>query len=244
MRMHLFAAVSIFAWALGGATSAEAAKASIGKISYVQGSAFRGESDDGPFSPLRENSDIFEGDFLKTDAEARLEARLADRSIIRLGQNAKLKVEQARIPKSAEQPKSFSAKLMLGRLWAKVTALVGTESRFEVSTQNAVAGVRGTTFAVDRGSDQSTTVKVYSGKVLISNKPVYMKTEAPGKKTGRVQVAGPQEVSKKQWEEMIAAALQQVRIAAAGDMSPMESFAEKEDAKDEWVAWNKERDGK
>ncbi|MEZ4271329.1 MAG: FecR domain-containing protein [Myxococcota bacterium] len=42
--------------------------------------------------------------------------------------------------------KVVKARLFVGRLWAKVTSLFSSDSRFEIQTDNAVAGVRGTAF--------------------------------------------------------------------------------------------------
>ena len=88
-------------------------------------------------------------------------------------------------------------------------------------------------------------MRVFSGKVLVSNKPVYMKEgtkKFDGTQKTRTQVAGPQEVSKKQWEESVAGALQQIRVADGGGFGQTETFAQDDAAKDEWVAWNQQRD--
>ena len=62
----------------------------------------------------------------------------------------------------------------------------------------------------------ATTVKVYDGKVLVSNRPIYA-IEGHTKETRR-QVPGPQEVSREQWETLVAGAMQMVRVAADGAM--------------------------
>jgi hypothetical protein len=223
------------------------AKQPAGKVTFAQGNVFRAEKEEGPYRRVSENSDVFEGDFIKTEAESRAEARLNDRSVIRVGSESRVKIQKATFKK--DEQKEVSVKLVVGRFWAKVTKLFG-ESKFEVETPNAVAGVRGTAFSVDSAADKSTTVRVFNGKVLISNRPIYM-TQEPKKNDGtppakkeRKEVSGPQEINKKQWEELVAQALQAVKVASNGQMS-QESFAVKDvAAKDEWVAWNRERDGK
>ncbi len=222
-------------------------KAAVGKISFVTGTVFRSTTEDGPFKRVMEEHDVFEGDVLKTEPESRVEAKLEDKSVLRLGPDSRLRIETAKFQKKAET-KQVSVKLIVGRAWASVSKLFGSSS-FDVHTSNAVAGVRGTAFGVDSGKDKSTTVRVFSGKVLISNKPVYM-TEEPKKPKGdvpfdkreRKEVKGPQEISKKQWEETVAGALQQVRVAANGDLGNAESFAAADAEKDEWIAWNRQRD--
>lgn len=224
-------------------------RAVAGRVSFLSGGAFRAEKEEGPYRRLTERAEVFEGDFLKTEVDSRIETRLLDESVIRVGPNSRLRVEQAKFKGSGkEQQKTFSARLIIGRAWAKVTKLFGN-STFDVQTPNAVAGVRGTAFGVDTAADKTTTVRVYSGKVLVSNKPVYMTEErkTPDPKTGkpsndRKQVPGPQEVSKKQWEEAVAGALQQVRVGANGQLGQPEQFAAAEAEKDTWIAWNRERD--
>jgi len=233
---------------VAAAVSADDHKAVAGKCSFVQGGVFRSDKEDGPFRRLNEENDIYEGDWLKTDRDARLEARLVDRSVLRLGPESRLRMEKAKFSKGDEAPKSVSMKLFAGRMWAKVTKLFG-DSSFDVTTPNAVAGVRGTAFGVDQGKDKSTTVRVYSGKVMVSNKPSYM-TEGTKKFDGtqklgdRKQVEGPQEITKKQFEEAVAAALQQIRVAANGQLDQPSAIAENESQKDEWIAWNRGRDAK
>jgi len=68
---------------------------------------------------------------------------------LRLGPDSKLRLKEATLSPKKKKVKKFSARLMVGRMWASVTKLFGKESRFEVETPNAVAGVRGTVFAVD-----------------------------------------------------------------------------------------------
>ena len=229
-----------------GRTSFSEGRPVAGKVSYTDGDVFRAEKEEGPFRKLKMEADLFEGDFLKTDDGARLEARLADRSILRLAPGSRMQLKQAHFSKGDEGEKKVTAQLLAGRLWAKVTSLFGN-SEFQVATPNAVAGVRGTVFAVDRGADKSTTVRVFSGKVLVSNKPTFFQegakkfdgTQKPGE---RKQVAGPQEVTKKQWEESIAGALQQIRVADGGALGSTTAIAQEDAAKDEWVAWNQQRD--
>ena len=81
-----------------------------------------------------------------------------------------------------------------GEVWSSVQKAMGGGGSFTVKSSHAVAGVRGTRF-LTASSKSETSVKVFSGKVLVSNKPIYQ-VEGATKGT-RVQVAGPQEVSKK-----------------------------------------------
>jgi len=213
------------------------AKGPSGSVTYLKGSAERAAQGGKQWSAVNESSPLFEGDRVRTGEASRLEIKLGDGSLLRLGASSEVALEQAKIRSGGK--KKVQARLFLGRLWAAVTKLVGSESRFEVTTANAVAGVRGTRFAAEHLATGATSVKVYSGKVLVSNKPIY--AVEGHTKANRVQVAGPQEVSKKQWEELVTQAMQVVSIAANGTMT-QEKFALADPAADDWEAWNSERD--
>ncbi|MEZ4271328.1 MAG: hypothetical protein R3C68_07815 [Myxococcota bacterium] len=81
-------------------------------------------------------------------------------------------------------------------------------------------------------------MKVYEGKVLVSNRPAYAIEGAT--KATRKQVAGPTEISKKQWMEAVAGAMQLITVAANGEMSQPTGFelanVEAEGGKDDWEA--------
>lgn len=220
------------------AVDAESAK-SVGTITYVDGTAYRAPGAAESWAALAKESRLQQGDKLKTAAGARLEAKLHDGSLLRLGENSQLNLDKVAVSRATPAKKKVKARLVIGRIWASVTKLFGDDSEFEVVTTNAVAGVRGTRFAAETGADGS-VVKVYSGKVLVSNKPVYqVEGHTKGK---RVQVQGPQEITKQQWTDLVTGAMQQVRIASNGDMSPAETFAAAAPGGDDWEKWNTERD--
>ena len=109
-----------------------------------------------------------------------------------------------------------------------------------METENAVAGVRGTTFRVDARTDKSVLVRVYAGAVAVAkNVPIY----ATGKNEPRREVPGPEEVSREQWEKLVGKQMQIV-IAADGTPGEPEQFAEDADKNDAWAKWNQERDEK
>jgi len=118
-----------------------------------------------------------------------------------------------------------------------VAKAVGGESRFEVQTENAVAGVRGTTFRVDAARDKSVVVRVYSGTVAVAGGGLPRPEHRPGEP--RHQVPGPQEVTREQWEKIVTT-MMEVRVSAAGQPEEPRAFALARD--DAWETWNRERD--
>jgi hypothetical protein len=211
-----------------------------GQVSFLTGTAERNHG--GQSEALAIGSPVVLGDEVTTAGNSRIEITLADRSAVRLDENSKLVIQQADFAGAAGH-KQFVAKLALGKLWSKVTSVLGGQGRFEVATDNAVAGVRGTTFRVDAHADRSVLVRVYAGAVAVASA-----TQLPGhtqgktSSAGRHEVAGPSQVTKQKYEKLLAA-MMQVKVASSGEIGEPEHFAQADDAKDSWVAWNQRRDG-
>lgn len=204
-------------------------------VTFLSGEATRVAGADKP-QKLADKSELREGDKVVTSKGARLELTLADQSVIRLDGGSELTLKVA----SADgEGKKFTAKLGLGKLWAKVNSVLGGQSHFDVETQNAVAGVRGTTFRVDAKHDNSALVRVYAGAVAVAG----IGTPRPAHHESRHEVAGPQEVSKQKYEKLLAA-MMQVKVAANGELGEPEKFSAADDDKDAWVAFNQQRDSK
>jgi len=211
---------------------------SVGKVTYLSGEGSRAGTD-GQAITLKSGDSLLQGDSIKTAKGSRLEATLSDGSVLRMGASSQLALQNVKVGKRRKK-RSVRAKLFVGRVWAAVTSFFGRSRSFEVVTENAVAGVRGTRFSASRDTSGTTTVKVYSGKVLVSNKPVY--AVKGHTKDNRRQVAGPQEVSKKKYMELLAGAMQMITVASGGEVSQPKAFEMASAADDDWEAWNAERD--
>lgn len=220
--------------------AAEAKVPVIGEITYLRGEGFRASAGSTNWLPLKVQMTLHEGDRLQTKKSARIEARLSDGSVVRLGQNTQLSLQKV-VTNNKGQRKTVKAKLFLGKIWASVKKAVGAETEFTVTTDHAVAGVRGTRFETV-ASKAGTSVKVYTGAVLVSNKPIYAIKGHTKEK--RVQVAGPQLVSKKKWKELVTGAMQIVEISASGAMQDPAAFTMADAAQGDWESWNSERDAK
>jgi len=243
-RRLLTSALIVFVAGLGvilaQQSSADAQRKEVGKVKYVRGDVTRAPKGSNKWAPVKKGFKLFEGDQIKTLKRSRFEAALVDGSVLRLGSKSTLKLEGV-LNQPRKKKRDIKAKLVAGKVWASVRKMAGTDTKFAVSTSHAVAGVRGTRFqaAVDK---EGTTVKVYSGSVLVSNEPIYkVKGHTKG---NRVQVAGPQEISKKQWNEMVAGAMQMIKVGSGGAMTKPQAFAKADAGENEWEAWNAERDTK
>jgi hypothetical protein len=219
-----------------GSATAEAKGA--GKVSFLQGKAEVQHENESTARALAVGAGVAEGDTLITRDNARMELALQDGSRLRLAANTKVTLTEAHFGPNKER--NVGVAMWVGRLWAKVAKAVGGEDTFEVGTRNAVAGVRGTSFAVAASEDLSAIVRVYTGSVGVRKGEGGQENFAKPAHSKR-QVPGPTRVDKKQWEEIIASAMKQIKITSIGDISPAEDFEDTgEDLK--WAMWNQQRD--
>jgi hypothetical protein len=238
---------------------AQAAKAPVaGKVTFYRGNVMRASSAEGPWKKLKRNRKFFRGDVIKTGDGSRVELKFVDRSIVRLGAETTLELHEAFFSGKGGN-KKVSAVVKAGRAWANVNKFVGGKNAFDLRSDNAVAGVRGTIFSLARSKDGGTKVSVFGGSVAVDNspwvqalrkrsnsKPAHRRTnKAPIAFGSRKEVSlGLREISKKQWEQMVGKH-QTMAIAADGKKSEVASF----DMKDalagvdgEWIKWNQGRD--
>ncbi|MBK8013617.1 MAG: FecR domain-containing protein [Deltaproteobacteria bacterium] len=171
------------------------------------------------------------GQVVRTRADGRLELKLSDGSRVRLAPETMVRVDRVRVQKNS---RAVRLDIWLGRLWAKVAHGWGDGRSFEVRTTNAVAGVRGTSFAVLAKQDLSAVIRVYAGSVGVS-KGGYSRPASVR------EVPGPRRVDQQQWEEVIAGAMTEVRVSALGDIQPATDFLDEGEAL-EWAMWNQARD--
>jgi len=101
-------------------------------------------------------------DLLQTNPAGRLRVSLRDGSILSLGSNSQMRVLQHN---AATQQTTLE--LLFGRLRSQVVKLTQPNSRFEVRTPTAVAGVIGTDFLLIATTDRTTLV-VFNGVVQIT----------------------------------------------------------------------------
>ncbi|MBI3182244.1 MAG: FecR domain-containing protein [Myxococcales bacterium] len=201
--------------------------AAVGKVAVLDGSANR-TAGGGKSEPLSVGTAIELRDTIEVK-QGTLKLELSDGSAIVLSEGSALRIDEAEF--AGQERKGFSALLSaakqgLAKLWAKV-AQAGSGAKFEVRTERAVAGVRGTVFRVDadkevrtsRGSQWATVVRVAEGKVGV--RPSKQLAQAPkpkGGKKDRVQVPGPREVSAQKWEELFAELQKNQQIAVGIDL--------------------------
>jgi hypothetical protein len=182
---------------------------------------------------------------ISTGVRSRLELVLPDKSVVRFAENTRFKLLQVESSDSGQRDVKIF--VTVGKIWSNVRKALGGKSGFEVSCQNAVAGVRGTVYRMNVEQDKSALVKVYDGEVSVGAAALVgserkMVTGPPKPVAGPTAVAGPKPVSMQEWVYILKS-MQQIRIKSDGKAEEPKSFSEKED-KDAWVDWNKEQDSK
>jgi hypothetical protein len=187
--------LKVWAFWLGVLLMPWAAAASVGTVSALEGEATR-TNRAGATAPLAEGTPVELGDVLRVTRGA-LKLTLNDQSQVMLAQGSDLEISEADF--AGQERRSFVAKLGLGALWAKVTkAAAGSEAKFEVQMDRAVAGVRGTVFQVEvvsTAGDPETYVGVIEGKVAVDRRtlaPLVAAATAPPKSH---TVGGPAQAS-------------------------------------------------
>lgn len=218
------------------------------KATFIKGdvSVFVGGATEG--ARLKRNQEVAPGSTVKTGDGARAELTFPDGSVVRVGPGSALKVEAAAFNGKSKEVQ-VEATLVAGQAWAKVAKLAGDDPKFQVKTNNAVAGVRGTVFRVNVDRDEATVVKVYNGAVAVAA-PIIAASTATDTGSAvnpeRKPIAAPfQEVSKKEFEHLLGK-MMAIRIPKNTPVSAAAPapFTSEEDsqAEPEWVRWNAERD--
>ena len=191
---------------------------------------------------LKVNKAVQNGDEVVVGKASRLELVMPDKSRLRFAAETRFMVMQA--PDAAKD--DVKVHMKVGRAWANVSKTLGVQRQFELSCDNAVAGVRGTVYRMNVSDDQSALVRVYDGEVAVSGatKPMDRGEQVFGQKPTRIEgpktVAGPHKITMEEWVVLLRS-MQQVSIRADGTAEKPREFTVQED-RDEWVDWNKERD--
>lgn len=185
--------------------------AAVGKVSALDGTATRAPRGGAPVA-LRVGGEVELGDTLVVAPRSHVKLTLTDASVLVLGERSELTITEARF--EGQERRGFAARLGLGKLWTRVTrALGGSEAKFEITTDRAVAGVRGTIFRVDAvkvvGATTQpgrraarTVVRVMEGRVAVQARVKRAAAKGSPRQQGpRTQVAGPSEISAEQWEQ-------------------------------------------
>lgn len=216
----------------------------IGKISFPLGNVLVLGKGETRFRKASFNMPVKNGDKVETKKQSRCEITYRDGSIVRIDERSIYTIEKAII---SEEKKEVESKLSIGKLWANLKKLIKGKDTWKLKSPAAVVAVRGTIYRMNAGADSSTQVLVYQGQVDVRPSTPADQQQSMGIKTGPprqiqapTQVAGPKQVSMREWFEIVKAQ-QQIVVRPDGSYAKSE-FNPAEDAKLDWVQWNKRRD--
>lgn len=215
-----------------------------GKVTALKGTA-RWQTAGGGWGTLKPGQSLKGGEQVETGAGARLELTLPDASILRFAENTRFRIISIDMDESAGT-RNAKINIALGKTWANVNKGLKVNPNIDVTSSNAVAGVRGTIYRMNVDEDQAVLVRVYDGQVSVEGgkgrkqEPKAPVLGQPSKISGPASVPGPHKVTMEQWVYIIKS-MQQIRVSSTGIPSQPESFTLAED-RDEWVDWNRRRD--
>lgn len=115
---------------------------------------------------LQPGASVYNLDLLLTGPEARLSARLADGSMIAMGENAELAIDE--FVYAPDETRDITLRSLRGALLFIGEKLLGVESEIQIRTPVAILGVRGTEVWVGP-IDGATGVLVVDGEVSVGS---------------------------------------------------------------------------
>lgn len=232
----LFAALTAFSF------SPE--QSSVGKVSFPLGNVLVLSKGETRFRKATFNMPVKNGDKVETKKQSRCEITYNDGNIIRIDERSIYTIEKATI---TDDKKEVESSLSIGKLWANLKKLIRGKDSWKLKSPAAVVAVRGTIYRMNAGADSSTQVLVYEGQVDVRPATFGAGQSGLGAAPGPprqiqapTQVAGPTQVSMRQWFEIIKAQ-QQIVVRPDGSYAKSD-FNLQEDEKLDWVQWNKKRD--
>lgn len=210
----------------------------IAKVSFYMGEVGFRKADSQDWTGIALQQPLFTGDAVRTGVESRLEVKMGDEGIlVRIDENAQLEIST----RSLQEWKGPGTKAALrsGRLWSNVRRLAADRENLTIETPTVLAAVRGTVFRIDIPDSLTTMLRVYQGAVEVRDNPA-----PPGGGMREVgpprEVAPPREVTAQQWLELVTA--NQQLIFTRGERPEVSEFDPNEDARLDWVQWNRKRD--
>jgi len=216
------------------------AAASRAVVTLVEGEVQMMAGGDHTWKSLSSNAILKGGDKVRVLDNGRLEMVLDNRSVLRLAANSTLELKEV---ERKPEKETYRFALSLGKMWTRVTRLLGFGSKYQVDTPTAITAVQGTVYDLQVDSNQQTRVRVHSGNVLVYNP--FAGDLAPGEKVPKLQeptrVPGPTRISREAWEQLLLQQYQQVTLGREG-RSTISAFDLDKARKEAWVRWNEARD--
>ncbi|NOX88315.1 MAG: FecR domain-containing protein [Calditrichaeota bacterium] len=150
---------------------ANQASKSSAKVKFLLGDVQLMRQGKTQWQKIRFNQNIYEGDRIRTSLNARVELAMPDGSVIKINENTMFDVKEIKTPEN-DRSDRMSFTLWVGSIFAKFQKIVEQRQSRTVESPSAVVAVRGTEFDMTVDQKQTTTVRVYEGRVAIRSKQV------------------------------------------------------------------------
>ncbi len=120
----------------------------LGEMEAVEGTVERRR--DGQNSSASKGDSLQPGDAVVTVADSRARVALSEGSILAVGPSSTLELNEYAVD---GKQRRGSLQVVAGQFWLRVVALAGVETKVDIETPTAVAGIRGTTIWGDTERD-------------------------------------------------------------------------------------------
>ena len=140
----------------------------VGKVTTMEGEVEVKPGESETWKALNLGDEVYPKDTIKTAEDSKVEIFFIDESSVSIGPQTTIKIEKL-IYSPAKNYRDSSMRLLLGKTRFNVRRLFSRESKFEVRTPTAVAGVKGTRFIVWVLSPVLTRIAVDEGQVSVRN---------------------------------------------------------------------------
>ncbi len=215
-----------------------------GKITYIEKKVKQKNSEAEEWKDAQQNNAVVTGDKVKTLVGSRAELQLEGLSTVRLAPKTTVSVAKL-FEETKDKKQESTLEIEEGDVWASCEEL-NEDTKFAVNSKVVGTAIRGTIFRMSVSSDQSAELKVYQGKVAVSNAPqnpnLPIQDLPRHEVSGPMEVAGPTEISMEEWVYLVRE-MQKIKVKPTGQIDFSGDFSKKDaDEQTEWVRWNQMRD--
>ena len=168
MRLHVIA--SIFNFLILTSFVAPSQKSSA-NVKFLVGKVLLMRHGKIHWKKVHFNDKVYQGDRIRTDLSSRVELQMPDGSVIKINENSMFDVTEIKTPQN-EHADKMSFTLWVGSIFAKFQKIVEQRQTRQIESPSAVVAIRGTQFDMAVDHNQTTTVRVYEGRVSLRSKQV------------------------------------------------------------------------
>ncbi len=139
------------------------------KVKFVIGNAELQKNQQISWEKIGLNTRIYEGDRIKTSANARVELDMPDGTVLKINENTVFDIKEIKTPEDDGEDK-MSFTLWAGKLWGGFKKIFSDRQERTIESPSAVVAIRGTTIEMEVDMQQKTTVRVIEGRVGVTSK--------------------------------------------------------------------------